>query len=215
MREDGRLEGGNGFLFPFRRAADMGPEFAEPPLFVVCHYTAGSHAEADLSVLTRRDSTYVSAHFHIARDGDITQLVPLTHVAWHAGRSWWTHDGVRHQNLNACSIGIEFANAGWLNVIENGFATRSDLSLQVPLERTIRATHRNGWPKDVCWETYPDRQIEQGEGLVRLLVSSLPSLVDVVGHDQIAPDRKQDPGPAFPLSVMRAALQGAKSNATS
>lgn len=32
--------------------------------------------------------------------------------------------------------------------------------------------------------------------------------MDVIGHDDIAPDRKRDPGPAFPLAHIRARVLG-------
>ena len=43
--------------------------------------------------------------------------------------------------------------------------------------------------------------------LARLLVRHY-ELKDVVGHEDIAPDRKRDPGPAFALEHIRAAALG-------
>ena len=45
----------------------------------------------------------VSAHFVIDRNGAVTQYVPLSHSAWHAGISEW--GGVA--SLNGCACGVE------------------------------------------------------------------------------------------------------------
>jgi len=46
---------------------------------------------------------YASAHFMIARDGTIYDLVPLPHKAWHAGRSEWNGK----PRCNNWMVGIE------------------------------------------------------------------------------------------------------------
>lgn len=57
----------------------------------------------------------VSAHFAIAEDGEIIQLVDENDIAFHAGVSYW--NGIN--GLNASSIGIEFLNK---NPFENNFS---------------------------------------------------------------------------------------------
>ena len=49
------------------------------------------------------DGLCVSAHFVVGRNGVITQFVPVSRRAWHAGESEW--EG--HGNCNDFSIGIE------------------------------------------------------------------------------------------------------------
>ncbi len=47
----------------------------------------------------------------IARDGTITQMVPLERAAWHAGRGEMLDlDGEMRGYLNRRTIGIELAN---------------------------------------------------------------------------------------------------------
>ena len=46
---------------------------------------------------------YASAHFMIARDGTVLNLVPLPHKAWHAGKSEW--QGKKY--CNNWMVGIE------------------------------------------------------------------------------------------------------------
>jgi len=72
---------------------------------IVLHATAMDSAEAAIAHLVSPASN-VSAHFVIAKDGAITQLVPLNMRAWHAGASELA--GVEH--VNDFSIGIELDN---------------------------------------------------------------------------------------------------------
>ncbi len=77
------------------------------PDLVVIHYTAMQSAQAACATLCNPD-TEVSAHYLIAEDGEVIQLVPESQRAWHAGAGSW--GGVT--DLNSRSIGIELANAG-------------------------------------------------------------------------------------------------------
>lgn len=72
--------------------------------FVVIHATVGSLRSA-LSWLTNPASK-VSAHYLIAKNGEVFKLVDEQRVAWHAGKSQW----MGHSGLNAYSIGIELVN---------------------------------------------------------------------------------------------------------
>jgi N-acetyl-anhydromuramyl-L-alanine amidase AmpD len=78
------------------------------PKFIVIHWTGGQYAGA-VSWL-RNILSRASAHFVVKADAsEITQLVPLTKCAWHAGgKSWHPVTGV---NLNLSSIGIEIEGA--------------------------------------------------------------------------------------------------------
>ena len=88
------------------------PNFSErrdgaQPALIVIHYTA---------MLTCAEARHrlcdpyveVSAHWLIAEDGTVEQLVDEAMRAWHAGAGAWA--GV--SDVNSRSIGIELANAG-------------------------------------------------------------------------------------------------------
>jgi N-acetylmuramoyl-L-alanine amidase len=70
-------------------------------LVVVLHSTGGWFAGAVSWLRNRRSK--VSAHFVVSRKGQVEKLVPLSDVAYHAGRAEWRGRG----DVNAVSIGIE------------------------------------------------------------------------------------------------------------
>jgi len=80
---------------------------ARRPNFVVLHDTTRDNVEHALKTLTD-PAREVSAHYLIARDGTLYQLVDEKRRAWHAGVSYWGGN----TDLNSASIGIELDNTG-------------------------------------------------------------------------------------------------------
>ncbi len=110
----------------------------------------------------------VSAHFIVDRKGAITQFVPLSKRAWHAGESSW--EG--RDNCNDYSIGIEMI----------------------------------GDEK----EPFTQPQYREAARLCRVLMAHFPDISRqrIVGHQDVAPNRKWDPGrqwqwPKFHRSLSR------------
>lgn len=157
--------------------------------FLVIHFTSGATAKSSINFWRTPDAKGASAHIVIDRDGTIYQCRPFNTTCGHAGKSkWMGFDG-----LNSCSIGIELANAGddvplakrWTNL---------------PL---VTAKHKHGGPLKE-WEAYPAAQVATCEALSKVLVARY-KLDAVVGHDDISPGRKSDPGPAFDLKALQKA----------
>lgn len=84
----------------------------KPIRCIVLHATAGTYP-GDLDWLKNGGSTAypVSCHYYIDKAGTVSQLVRDEDTAWHAGQSSWLIDGVRVNNLNGCSLGIELSNS--------------------------------------------------------------------------------------------------------
>lgn len=160
------------------------------PQFLVIHFTAGARARSSIEYW-RKLANGICAHFVIERDGEIIQCRPTNVSCGHAGKSSWIDrkTGQQFHGLNAHSIGIELANGG--NIHPTRF---SDLPPTV-------AEHKHGGPTR-AWETYPPEQIEACKHLSRALVAAY-GLRDIIGHDDIAPGRKLDAGPAFPMDELR------------
>lgn len=153
------------------------------PTVIVLHYTAsgGKDGSGDASYLSRATSK-ASAHVVVGRDGSIDQIVPFNKHAWHAGVSSWKG----RDDVNNFSIGIEIDNWGWLT---NG---KSHAGEVVPEEFRFTGS-RSGHAQ---WEAYREEQLQAVEEVVKAICDTYP-ITDIVGHEDIAPGRKQDPGPAL------------------
>lgn len=167
--------------------------------YLVMHYTAGSSAESSIRHLTNKEAR-ASAHLVIGRDGSITQLVRFNRVAWHAGPSRWQD----LTGLNNHSIGIELDNAGPLD--GGAGQWRAWFGRKYPDEEVIVATHRLD-KAERGWHRFPEAQLAAAIEAAQAIVAHY-RLTDVLGHDEIAPRRKRDPGPAFPMALFRNRLLG-------
>jgi N-acetylmuramoyl-L-alanine amidase len=77
------------------------------PDMLVLHYTGMATARAALDWLCVEESQ-VSSHYFVDEAGLITQMVPESLRAWHAGESNWKGE----TDANSASIGIEIAHVG-------------------------------------------------------------------------------------------------------
>ena len=170
------------------------------PQYLVMHYTAVTTFESTLNHFQSPNAD-ASAHLLIGRDGRITQFAPFNIVAFHAGKSQLR--GL--VGLNRFSIGIELVNGGRLNKSGNKFVCPVD-QRNVPSDEVIIATHKNE-TKESAWHEYTAEQLDAAISIAMLLVKTY-NLKDVVGHDDIAPLRKSDPGPAFPMGSFRSRAMG-------
>jgi N-acetylmuramoyl-L-alanine amidase len=181
-------------LLPFVLSGCAGQVYVDSPSinknsrvrYLVIHHTSKNFAES-LSLLTSSVDNPVSAHYLVPESDDDTypnkklrvyRLVPESERAWHAGISYWNGE----ESLNDLSIGIELVNQTYC--------------VPGPEESTTDAGS-----EQLCF--YPDFGEDQLALLVELVAEILhrnPDIkpTDIVGHADIAPDRKVDPGPRFP-----------------
>lgn len=183
----------------FRASPNIGG--ALKPDYLVMHYTAADSAAGAIAWLCN-PAAKASAHLVIDQAGVVTQLVPLDRVAWHAGISAWAG----RNGCNAFTIGIELANAGPLKTLANGKYVSEVGGKITPASQVVLAAHKNGGPVRP-WQNYPPAQLAAAIEVARALVAAY-GLRDVIGHEDIAPARKTDPGPAFPMPAFRARVMG-------
>ncbi len=171
------------------------------PRYLVFHYTAGRSAASSVeSLCTGKPSGNASAHIVLGRDGAIVQLAPFDVVTWHAGQSQW--NGL--VGLNNASIGIEMDNAGPMSRVGTNYVAW--FGKTYPDKEVMLAEHKHGGGVR-GWHAYTEAQIARALEIADLLVEHY-GLEDVLGHEDIARGRKQDPGPAFPLASIRSRALG-------
>ena len=155
--------------------------------FVILHYTSEDFAES-LRLLTQRTDRPVSSHYLVPEPNDETytektlrvfQLVDESQRAWHAGTSYWRGK----TGLNDQSIGIEIVNTGHCRLPGDGHNDVSAAS------------------SSLCFfPDYPESQLALVVELLQDILERHPDIpvTHIVGHSDIAPGRKIDPGPRFP-----------------
>jgi N-acetylmuramoyl-L-alanine amidase len=171
--------------------------------YLVIHYTAGRSAASSIAWLTNREAG-ASAHLVIDREGGIVQLAGFDRITWHAGESRWR--GL--EGLNRHAIGIELDNAGILE--RKGGELKAWFGTAYPESESMEAAHRHDGVRR-HWHVFTERQIAATAAVARALVAHY-GLLDVIGHDDISPGRKQDPGPAFPMASVRNLAMGRESD---
>lgn len=167
--------------------------------FVIMHYT-GSHGNAASSNKWTQDpASKVSWHITIDRDGSVTQVNDFRTITWHAGQSeWYAKQNKRqYKNMNGFSIGIELANAGLL--------TKKDSKWVNPYNAVIANDNVFIDAQGRGWEEFPKPQLDAAFEIA-LLCAMRYNCVDILGHSEISPGRKIDPGSAFPLMDLKRKL---------
>ena len=157
-----------------------------------------------------------SAHFLVGREDPegrvpIWQLAPLSHRTWHAGArsselrigpAEWTGSGV-----NSATIGIEILNIGPARLDSQGAIRDSRASLW---PGPVACAGGEKWGSHRYWEPYSPAVTRAICELTHRLARRFPRLganpfERLVGHEDVDPARKTDPGPLFPWSEVRAA----------
>ena len=192
-----RLLNSDGTEVRFAHSPNMGGPVQHDVL--IMHFTAGRNFENAVTWLTN-PAAQASAHVVIGRDGSIAQLVPFDRIAWHAGRSAW--DGKR--GLNRYGLGIELDNAGKLE--KQGCQWRSWFGHAYPESEVYEAVHPHETEK-AGWHLYTEVQLDAAMTVASALVRHY-GIREILGHEDIAPRRKNDPGPAFPMDSFRAHVLG-------
>ena len=164
---------------------------------LVIHFTS-ENFERSLAILTGKTERKVSSHYLVPDQSDATyphdslavySLVSPADRAWHAGESFWA----RKTGLNDQSIGVEIVNrSGCLEDIRSlGNSPQFHISCE--------------------FHGYSTAQIALLVKLLRQILDEYPDIRPeaIVGHADIAPDRKVDPGPLFPWEQLYEAGVGA------
>ncbi len=156
------------------------------PEFIIIHYTANcSYKESWKAFFNFL--LPVSTHYIIGIDGTVIQMVPESKRAWHAGKSSWQGQ----DRLNNSSIGIELINPGFSTPGKEPCTKNKNLWNQktgifVPGSLNL-------------WYEFSPAQIKSLIELCQVIIKKYDIVPqNILGHSDIAPGRKFDPGPLFP-----------------
>lgn len=167
-------------------------KFPNPPEFIVIHYTGTVKTQAAINHL-QDPEVKASAHLIIDREGNMTQLAPFDVITWHAGKSFWPP---KYIGLNKYSIGIELTNAGELKKVSKDMYYTKYGNRVFPQQVKEHRPYNGGVS---YWQDYPESQIQTLVKVVKALTTKFNiSKHRIVGHSEISPGRKIDPGPVFP-----------------
>lgn len=148
---------------------------------IVLHYTVSDNDQSIKTLTTGK----VSAHYLILDkdDNKIYNLVPESERAWHAG----TGGFAGHTILNDTSIGIEIVNEG----IQSQY--------RGALNRNAEETPNLEYHPYAHFVYFEEWQIKKVAQLVQDIATRYDiSPKNIIGHSDLAPTRKIDPGAKFP-----------------
>jgi len=128
----------------------------------------------------------------IGLDGRVVRMVLDAKRAYHAGVS--SLNG--RTNVNAFSIGIELVNWGTLKLRDNSFfAWPNNYTQPYTGDEPVLINSE-------YWQPFPELQLSALEQLLEILREE-HQICWLVVHNEIVPERKIDPGPAFPWERFR------------
>lgn len=148
---------------------NFGLRNGKKPNILHIFYT-GENEETSLKTFTDPKEK-VSTHYLISADGKtVYRLVPEKFAAWHAGESYWNGE----EAVNEASIGVALVNEGI-----------SDEEAKL-----------KGWKAN--FPSYSEKQLETLALLSKDIIQRFHIKPwNIVGHSDIAPQRKYDPGLKF------------------
>jgi len=173
------------------------------PELLIVHDTAGQLDYMTSVSWLCNPQAKASAHFVIGRKGEIVQLASCLVRCWHAGVS--SYHG--RSNVNGFAIGVEFANPGKLAGVKGANYVRADFGKTYDIktygiEFKETPNHGAGW-----WMPYTPEQIATGLALA-IAIREKYDVHKVAPHWEIAPGRKVDTNPLFPLEWLRGRMLG-------
>ena len=169
------------------------------PLGCVVHYTAGRYAEGKKSAVNtlRYMASQGLGCLVMDTDGVIYKAKnqDFDDVAYHAGKSEWKGKG----GVSAYCMGMEICNAGMLTKKQDGYYTW--YGDKVPDDEVVHASAKD----NIQPGYYHKYTIAQMTSLANFLLWQIDTAgmeIDwIVGHDEVSPGRKQDPGGSHSMTM--------------
>lgn len=169
------------------------------PEGAIVHFTAGQDDDEQDAIDTLkwgREMGY--CFFVIGPTGKVYQSFPLDSWGYHAGKSTWPSLG---SGVSPYLVGIEVACAGRLERVDGGWRSHFKRLYTSDKVRTVTAY------QNMEAGTYKMFTAQQEAALIDLLIwlhNNNPKVFSydlVLGHDEVSPGRKNDPGGALSMTM--------------
>lgn len=168
------------------------------PEGLTLHHTAGHQDKLGKSgVAYGREQ----GHLYLFMDqyGKIFQSFPLNKWGYHAGKSSYAGLG---SGVSARLVGLEVAAAGKLD--KSGSGWKSYWGKPMPKEQVREVPKKNANQQAGAYQRYTAAQEASIIELCLWLKRNNPTVFNfdyVVGHDEVAPTRKNDPGGSLSMTM--------------
>ena len=134
-------------------------------------------------------------HVLIDRDGLVTQFIPFNEQLPVAITGSW--EGMK--DLTSRSIILTFVNNGRLQKQGENFVSLEGTTIDKT--DVFTGIHQNEESLSY-WQKFTDSQVTVAEKIIRCLTSAY-QVKYILGYEEVCPGLQTDPGPAFPLEIMR------------
>lgn len=176
------------------------------PTAIILHETAGPLTKGNCVTYFKSKACAarkVNCHLVIDRDGTITQMVPFTKRANHAGQSSWKGK----MFCNSFTIGIELVGPGEIDKTTcRAWFQKSGGFDKSELKATPKAFLKSH--QDRYWLPYTKEQIASTKAACRAIFEEYPDCNEILTHYLVSPGRKVDVNPLFPLDEVRRYAEG-------
>jgi N-acetylmuramoyl-L-alanine amidase len=177
------------------------------PEGAIVHWTSGWSRDGEKGASARKRAEEAVtwgakqgyAYFAIGEDGSIIQSLPLNRWGHHAGSSSWPSLG---SSVSQYLVGIEICNAGKLKNVADG-VYESWFGARFKSDE-VRYSKKNGNIQEGYYHKYSAAQEASLIQLLKWLKSNNPEVFSydlVLGHDEVAPSRKTDPGASLSMTM--------------
>jgi N-acetyl-anhydromuramyl-L-alanine amidase AmpD len=172
------------------------------PQGMIQHY-AGSrfHTRQDALNVLEDAASSLKNYSYLLIDGlgNLYQTAPLNRWGWHSGKSVWPGLG---QFVHQWLVGLEVSNAGLL--VEHNGKFYAEWGEEIPANEVHYVPTRTGNMTPGHYHKFSDAQIAMVDKTVHWLKENGGGIFKYelcLGHDEVSPGRKQDPGGSLPYTM--------------
>ena len=171
------------------------------PEGAIVHFTAGWQSQKGIDAVKFANKNG-HRYFFIDEKGQVFQQFCLTGYGPHAGTS--VCPVTKRKTVSQYYVGIEIACGGRLeDADKDGQVDDTYFKTNVPVEKIRKGSINNKWQKSAIgsYETFTEAQELSLKKLLTWLCENGMNPELIFGHDEVSPDRKNDPGLSLSMTM--------------